>query len=82
MRAPPIDRNALAGTAGLEKPDLEKAKALLKESGYDGRPVIFLQPSDLSANFDATVVIADAMREAGFKVDIQHLDWGALSQRH
>jgi peptide/nickel transport system substrate-binding protein len=39
-----------AGTAGLEKPDLEKARALLKESGYDGRPVIFMQPSDLAAN--------------------------------
>ena len=34
-----------AGTAGLEKPDLEKARALLKESGYDGRPVVFMQPS-------------------------------------
>jgi peptide/nickel transport system substrate-binding protein len=70
-----------AGTAGLEKPDLDKARALLKESGYDGRPVIFMQPSDLSANFNATVVIADGMRKAGFKVDVQPLDWGTLSQR-
>ena len=57
-----------AGTAGLEKPDLEKAKALLKESGYDGRPVVFMQPSDLAANFNATVVVAEGMRKAGFKV--------------
>jgi ABC-type transport system substrate-binding protein len=70
-----------AGTAGLEKPDVEKAKALLKESGYDGRPVIFMQPSDLAANFNATVVVAEGMRKAGFKVDIQPLDWGTLSQR-
>lgn len=70
-----------AGTAGLEKPDFEKAKALLKESGYDGRPVVFMQPSDLSANFNATVVVADGMRKAGFKVDVQPLDWGTLSQR-
>ncbi|MGE3703356.1 MAG: ABC transporter substrate-binding protein, partial [Hyphomicrobiaceae bacterium] len=70
-----------AGTEGLEKPDLEKARTLLKESGYDGWPVIFMQPSDLSANFNATVVVADAMRKAGFKVDIQPLDWGTLSQR-
>jgi peptide/nickel transport system substrate-binding protein len=69
------------GTAGLEKPDLEKARALRKESGYDGRPVIFMQPSDLAANFNATVVVADGMRKAGFKVDIQPLDWGTLSQR-
>jgi peptide/nickel transport system substrate-binding protein len=70
-----------AGTAGLEKPDLEKARALLKESGYDGRPVVFMQPSDLAANFNATVVVAEGMRKAGFKVDIQPLDWGTLSQR-
>ena len=70
-----------AGTAGLEKPDLEKAKALLKESDYDGRPVVFMQPSDLAANFNATVVVAEGMRKAGFKVDIQPLDWGTLSQR-
>ena len=53
-----------AGTAGLEKPDLEKAKALLKELGYDGRPAVFMQPSDLAANFNATVVVAEAMRKA------------------
>jgi peptide/nickel transport system substrate-binding protein len=72
-----------AGTAGLEKPDLEKAKTktLLTESGYDGRTVIFMQPSDLSANFNATVVVAEAMRKADFKVDVQPLDWGTLSQR-
>ncbi|SEP50683.1 peptide/nickel transport system substrate-binding protein [Rhodospirillales bacterium URHD0017] len=70
-----------AGTAGLDKPDLEKARALLKESGYDGRPVVFMQPSDLAANFNATVVVAEAMRKAGFKVDIQPLDWGTLSTR-
>ena len=61
--------------------DLEKARALLNKSVYDGRPVIFMQPSDLNANFNATVVVAEAMRKAGFEVDIQPLDWGTLSQR-
>ena len=70
-----------AGTQGLDRPDFDKARALLKESGYDGRPVVFMQPSDLSANFNATVVVAEGMRKAGFKVDVQPLDWGTLSQR-
>jgi len=70
-----------AGTAGLEKPNIDKAKALLKEAGYDGRPVVFMQPSDLGANFNATVVIAEGMRKAGFKVQIDTLDWGTVSQR-
>ena len=63
-----------AGTAGLERPDFEKARSLLKEAGYDGRPVVFMQPSDLAANFNATVVIDDAMKKAGFKVQIDSLD--------
>jgi hypothetical protein len=40
-----------------------------------------MQPSDFSANFNATVVIVEAMRKAGLKVDIQPLDRGTLSQR-
>ena len=70
-----------AGSAGFEKPDIGKAKALLKEASYDGRPVVFLQPSDNTANFNATVVIAEGMRRAGFKVLIETLDWGTISQR-
>ena len=40
-----------------------------------------MQPSELAANFNATVVVAEGMRKAGFKVDIQPPDWGTLSQR-
>jgi peptide/nickel transport system substrate-binding protein len=32
-------------------------------------------------NFNATVVIAEGMRKAGFKVDIVPMDWGTVSQR-
>lgn len=70
-----------AGAAGLAKPDFDKARALLKEANCDGRPVVFLQPSDLSANVNATVVVADGMRKAVFKVDVQPLDWGTVSPR-
>lgn len=74
-------RETSAGSADLEKADSEKAEDLLKESGYDGRTVVFMQPSDLSANFNATVVVAEGVRKAGFKVDVQPPDRGTLSQR-
>src|SRR5437762_7386137 len=32
-------------SAGAPKPDLERARALFKESGYDGRPVVVLDPT-------------------------------------
>lgn len=37
--------------------------------------------ADAQMNFVAAVVVAEGMRKAGFKVDIQPLDWGTLSQR-
>src|SRR5207244_5214808 len=30
--------------AGAPKPDLERARQLLKESAYDGRPIVLLDP--------------------------------------
>src|SRR3989441_442326 len=35
-----------AGAPG--KPDLDRARQLVKESGYDGRPVVVLDPSDIA----------------------------------
>ena len=69
------------GAEGLEKPDFEKSKALLKEAGYDGTPIIFMQPTDLATNSAVTQVLAEGMRKAGFNVDVQSMDWGTLSQR-
>ncbi|UPG74022.1 ABC transporter substrate-binding protein [Roseomonas gilardii subsp. gilardii] len=70
-----------AGAEGLEKPDPDKARALLKESGYDGRPVVFLDATDLSANHAATTVMAEAFRKIGLKVDQVASDFATLTAR-
>ena len=31
----------------LIKPDFDKARALLKESGYDGKPIVMLHQTDI-----------------------------------
>ena len=55
--------------------NIEKAKALLKESGYDGTPVVILHPTDIAISAAQPVVIADALRKAGFTVDLKAMDW-------
>lgn len=61
--------------------DIEGAKALLKEAGYDGTPVVLMQPTDVVTLKAQPVVAAAALRAAGFNVDMQAMDWQTLVTR-
>lgn len=61
--------------------NLEKAKQLLKEAKYDGTPVVILQPTDVMVIAAQPIVIADALRKAGFNVTLQAMDWQTLVTR-
>jgi peptide/nickel transport system substrate-binding protein len=69
------------GSEPYQKPDLEKAKQLLKESGYDGRPVVIMDPTDQQIIHNIAIMTVDAMKKIGFNVDQQVNDWGTLSTR-
>lgn len=75
----------LASETGAEtligKGDVEGAKALLKEAGYDGTPVVILQPTDVVTVKAQPVVAAAALRAAGFTVDLQAMDWQTVVTR-
>ncbi|WP_426958140.1 ABC transporter substrate-binding protein [Muricoccus radiodurans] len=70
-----------AGSEGLERPDPERARALLRESGYDGRRVVFLNATDSTINNAVTLVMADALRRIGMNVDTPSMDWATVTQR-
>lgn len=57
---------------------MEKAKALLAEAGYDGTPIVIMHPTDVGTLRTQPVVVAQAMRDAGFVVDLQAMDWQTL----
>lgn len=59
----------------------EKARELLKEAKYSGTPVVILHPTDNKQVSTQPVVIADALRKAGFVVDLQSMDWQTLVTR-
>lgn len=60
---------------------MEEAKALLAESGYDGTPVVIMAPTDLVALAAQPVVVSQMLRDAGFTVDMQPMDWQTLVGR-
>jgi peptide/nickel transport system substrate-binding protein len=63
------------------KSSMKKAQELLKASGYDGTPVVLMKPTDLAAIDKLPDVAAQLMRQAGFKVDLQAMDWQTLVGR-
>lgn len=70
-----------AGDALLKAQNLDKAKALLKASGYDGGPVVVLDPTDLAQLHASALMLSQTLRRLGMKVDLQAMDWGTMTQR-
>lgn len=63
------------------KPDLARAKQLLKDAKYDGTPVVLLHPTDNPTLTPMPPVIAQALRQAGFTVQVQAMDWQTVVNR-
>ncbi len=63
------------------KSNMKKAQDLLKASGYDGTPIVILKPTDLASIQKLPDVAAQLLRQAGFKVDLQAMDWQTLVGR-
>jgi peptide/nickel transport system substrate-binding protein len=77
-----IANTPFATEAGFPaKPDPALAKQLLKEGGYDGTPVVIMQPTDLAIVASLGPVTAQALRGIGMTVDLQSMDWQTLVGR-
>ncbi len=71
-------------TVGIEKvnkKDVARAKQLFAEAGYKGDPIVIMTPTDQFLIHTMTLVTAQLLREAGINVDLQAMDWGAVTQR-
>ena len=78
-------RHAVSNEAGAGplkgKRDLDKAKALVKESGYKGEKIVLMPATDQSIVHAQALVTAEALRKIGLNVDLQAMDWGTLITR-
>jgi peptide/nickel transport system substrate-binding protein len=70
-----------AGMSGLIEGNVAKARDMLKEAGYDGSPITLLSPSDLNALKALGPVAKAQLERAGFKVDMQTMDWQTMVTR-
>ena len=61
--------------------DLDAASKALQAAGYDGTPVVLLNPIDTPVMSALTQVTADILRKIGMNVEVQDMDWASLLQR-
>ncbi|BDG73134.1 ABC transporter substrate-binding protein [Roseomonas fluvialis] len=68
--------------AGLGSPAArERARALLRDSGYDGTPIVIMDPTDNPFVHAATLVLAQQMQSIGFRTDVQAMDFASMAGR-
>ena len=77
MRDTPLSTDAGSGVA---KFDLAAAKAELAKTGYAGEPVVMLEVNG-SIQTSAGNLLAQNMKQVGFTVDEQVMDWGTVLAR-
>lgn len=63
------------------KPQFEEARKLVKEAGYDGKPVVIMLPGDVPSLNKLPVVYGELLKQVGFNVDVQTTDWASLLSR-
>ncbi|CAN1559271.1 DdpA ABC-type dipeptide transport system, periplasmic component [Rhabdaerophilaceae bacterium] len=59
----------------------EKARALMKEAGYNGETIIILHPTDVQTMNLSTLALAEDLKAIGVKVELQAMDFAAMAGR-
>ena len=70
-----------AGTEWVRGHSVDKARALFKEAGYDGRPVVILDPTDTAWYHMMAQVTFSLLKQAGVNAQLQAMDWATMVQR-
>jgi len=63
------------------KRDFEKAKQLIKESGYKGEKIVIISATDQPIVHSQSLLTAEMLRKLGLNVELQAGDWGTLITR-
>ncbi len=70
--------------AGVEKyntGDLDMARQLVEESGYNGELIRWMAPSDREDYFGVALTGTQQLQEIGLNVEAVSMDWGTLVER-
>lgn len=69
------------GSDAIKSPSIERAKALLREAGYNNERVVLMHPLDSALLNPFGLILIDRMKQAGFNLDVQGSDWSSIAQR-
>ena len=67
--------------ADVMQGSLDKAKAMLKTSGYNGEKVVIISPSDVPTIGPMGDVTYDLLKKIGMNVELASVDWATLTNR-
>lgn len=75
----------MANKAGIEHVtgprNLDLARKMVKDAGYNGEPILIMAPSDQPAQSQMSEVARELFQSIGLKVDYQVMDWGSVVTR-
>ncbi len=61
--------------------NLDRAKAALAASGYNGEKVVIINPTDFPLIAPHGQITADVLRRLGMNIELAETDWGTVVQR-
>lgn len=73
-----VDWYSESGKELYNQKDVEKAKSLLKEAGYNGQEIRILTSRDYEHVYNASVVVKQQLEKIGMKVKLEVYDWATL----
>jgi peptide/nickel transport system substrate-binding protein len=65
----------------VQKGDLEAAKKMLQEAGYNGQKAVIINPTDFATIGPLGDITYDMFKKIGINAELQDTDWGSVVQR-
>ena len=65
----------------VQQGDVEAAKKMIKEAGYDGQKAVIINPTDFPTIGPLGDITYDLFKKIGINVELQATDWGSVVQR-
>jgi peptide/nickel transport system substrate-binding protein len=70
-----------AGTDNYNQRNAAKSKEAAAKAGYKGEPIRVLTSRQYDFHYNMALLMAEQLKRAGFKVDLNVVDWATLVQR-
>ena len=65
----------------MQKGDIESAKAMIKEAGYNGQKAVIINPTDFATIGPLGDITYEMFRKIGINAELAATDWGTVVQR-